>query len=179
MAKMNFLNDYRNAFNEDLLMFYKGPFNNKILAGIGSYIREIMADQPELSYKVFSIFIELAQNISYHSEELPTFINDRAAKFGTLMIEDTKDGISISAGNFIKNQDIDYIHNQIEKVNSLDNDGLRKFKKEMRKLERGEHGEANIGLIQIAITAAAPVHLEAVPIIENYSFITITTTIKK
>jgi len=177
--RIDVMENYESMFSEELLMFYKGPFNNKILSGIGSYIREILVDNPELSYKVFSIFIELAQNIYFHSEDIPTLISKPSAKYGTLLIEEYGNEIIISAGNFIKNEDIEDMQKQVDKINSLDNDNLRKFKKDMRKLERGVHGEANIGLIQVALTSASPIVLETNTVKENYSFITISTTITK
>jgi len=177
--KIEIIEDYQSMFKEDMLMFYRGPFNKKILAGIGSYIKETLKDDPDISYKLFSIFIELAQNIYFHSDDLPEILQSQKSKYGTLMIQEWENRLEISAGNFIKSDSIYPITEQCHYINSLNRDQLREYKKERRKLEPGIHGEANIGLIQVALQSANPIALEIDKIDESFSFITITTILNK
>jgi len=174
------IENFKENFIDNMLIFYRGPFNNKILAGIGSYIKEILKHDPEISFKIFSIFIELAQNIYYHSAELPATESANASKFGILIMDECDDSYEISAGNFIKNESLELIEQQCEKINSLEIEGLRQFKKEQRRMDRkGIHGGANIGLIQVALTSANPIMLETNPYNDNLSFMAISTTINK
>ena len=173
------IENFKENFIENMLIFYRGPFNNKILAGIGLYIKEILKHDPEISFKIFSIFIELAQNIYYHSAELPATSKAKNSKFGILIMDESENSYEISAGNFIKNESLELIEKQCEKINSLEIEGLRQFKKEQRKLDRSQHGGANIGLIQVALTSANPIMLETNAYNDELSFMAISTTINK
>jgi len=170
--------DYHNIFEPDVIMAYKGPFNNNILNSMGTYIREILGDHPDIGFKVFSIFVELAQNVYYYSTVTPEYA-DNAKSYGTLIIEQNKMEYSISAGNIVKNEDVSPIIEKIDIINSFgDRDALRQYKKEQRRKSRSESGGANIGLIQVALTASNQLSIEVIEINTNFSFLTISTTIK-
>lgn len=180
MTEKHSILDYHNFFEPDILMSYKGPFNNSILSGIGNYIKEILIDDPEVSYKVFSVFIELAQNIYFYSTVLPEFKNDNfAGSYGTFIIEQASDYYQINAGNIIEDKNVGSIIEKAEKINSLDRKSLRKYRKEMRSKDRSEKGGANIGLIQVALTTSNPLEIEVTPIKNEFSFMSIKTKINR
>jgi len=170
--------DYHNIFEPDVVMAYKGPFNNSILNSMGNYIREILVDNPEISFKVFSIFVELAQNIYYYSTVLPEY-NEMKKGFGTFIIEQFKDHYTISAGNIVGDDDVTPIIEKCDIINSLEREDLRQYKKEERRRSRSSSGGANIGLIQVALTSSNQLNIEVTALQEGFSFLTISTKIDK
>lgn len=170
--------DYHNIFEPDVVLAYKGPFNKNILNGMGNYIKEILVDSPQLSFKVFSIFVELAQNIYFYSSVLPEYKN-KSSNFGTFIIEQFPKYYTISAGNIVHDEDVEPIIEKCDIINSLERDDLRKYKKEQRKQARSSKGGANIGLIQVALTSSNQLDIEVAQLKDGFSFFTISTNIDK
>jgi len=174
--------DYQNKMTgHKILLYYKGPFDETILNKIGTYLRHKFPASPKASGKLFSIFIELAQNISYYSSETDIFDDsDKRHGIGTIAIIDAGDKFKLISGNLIINEAVEDIASKIEKINQLDQEGLRQLKKEVRSSPRREgHKGGNIGLIQIAIKSENPLDVESKPYDDEHSFITLTTYINK
>lgn len=173
------LYDFYTLFNQDILLSYKGPFDEYILAQIGTYIKQIIAKDPKASKKMFNIFIELAQNISFYSDELNNLDIEKKIGIGTLVIAEFENHYAFSTGNIVRNDDVVAVIEKCEIINSLDREGLRQYKREQRKLPQGPRGSGHIGLIQVALTAANPLEFEVVPVNDRHSFFSIVVNINK
>lgn len=171
------LYNYHTNFDKDILMSYKGPFDKHILAILGNYIEVILGRNPKAGKKIFKIFIELAQNISFYSAE-----NDKLgtmAGIGTVVIGEFEGHYTFVSGNLVRNEDVIPIMEKCDIINSLDREGLRKYKRELRGTPQGEHGSAHIGLIQVALTAESPLDIEVTPVDNQVSFFTVSVKIEK
>jgi len=178
--KMNFsLYEYHSLFNHDIQVSYKGPIDERILSVIGNYIEVILVAHPSASKKIFKIFIELAQNISYYSAEKNIITKDKQIGAGTLVIGEFGEFYTFITGNLVKNDDVIILLEKCDIINSLDRDALRQYKREQRKLPQGERGGGNIGLIQVALTAACPLDVEVTPVDDDYSFFSIAVKVSK
>ena len=60
---------FHQSLVNDNLLLYKGPFNKPVLGVFQYYIYETLMDYPFLRKKIYSVFVELAQNIIYYSAE--------------------------------------------------------------------------------------------------------------
>jgi hypothetical protein len=178
-AKNRNLYDYLNFVNQDVKISYKGPIDEKILAVIGSYIEVILNNNPQASRKLFKIFIELAQNISYYSAEKSDFAPDKHIGYGTLLIMEFPDSYSFITGNAVLNDNIIPLIEKCEFINSLDRESLREYKREQRRHPQGNLGNAHIGLIQVALTAANPLDIEVSPLDDEKSYFSIAVKINK
>jgi hypothetical protein len=151
-----------------ILLSYKGPFDRDYLKVIGKYIKQILDKDPRMGKKLFNIFIELAQNISYYSYER---VDDKLnSGIGSLVILESKEHYYLYTGNVIRNEDADKLIDKCEMINSLDSTGLRELKRKQYEEPPTDHRGANIGLIQVAITSANPVIMEFSPVDEESSF---------
>ena len=175
--KLN-LFEYHNMFDEDILISYKGPFDEHILSVVGNYLRLLLPQEEQTSKKIFSIFMELAQNISYYSNNTDR-IGTTKSGVGTLVISESKDHFNFMTGNVVRNADVIPVLEKCEVINSLDREGLRKYKREQRNLPAGLHGGAHIGLIQVALTSSNPLDIEVTPISNETSFFSICVKIDK
>jgi len=174
--------EFHKMFEEDILILYKGPFTKHILSVFNKYIEGIIRKHPLVSKKVFSIFIELAQNITYYSAEVDLIEkdeDDREAGIGTLAIGELTESYTFFTGNKINNNDIVPLIEKCELINSLSHDELRKYRREQLNRPQGSHGSAHIGLIQVALTSGNQLDIEVNPIDETYSFFSITVHVKK
>ncbi len=177
---MQVADNYR-SFAKNLNISYKGPIDGKILQAIGVYIEELLSEHPIAARKMFKVFVELAQNISYYSADR-TIFNKKAQKdigVGSLSVEESENAYHFVTGNLVKNEDINSIADKIELINSLDREELREYKRKQRKLPFGKKGGANIGLIQISLTSQNPLDIEINPVDEEHSFFSLGVKIDK
>ena len=65
----------------NIIIFYKGVFNDEILNRIGNFIRQGFSGDTKAEKRLFALFIELAQNISYYSLER-FIIGNQVGEFG-------------------------------------------------------------------------------------------------
>ena len=173
------LYEHHNIFDEDILLSYKGPFDDNILSVIGSYLKVIINKNPLVSKKLFRIFIEIAQNISYYSAEKNSLQGKKNAGVGTIIIGEFEDHYSVVTGNAVELRIVEQLINKCDVINSLDRESLRKYKREQRNLPQGEKGGANIGLIQVALTSANPLDIEITPIDDKSAFFSLCVKIAK
>jgi hypothetical protein len=171
--------DYHRSLDQNIQISYKGPIDERILQTIGYYIESILSEHPTASKKLFKIFIELAQNISYYSAEKSIFRGKKEIGSGLVLIGELEDSFTFLTGNLVKNEDIYTIIDKSEIINSLDREELREYKREQRKLPHGPKGGAHIGLIQVALTASNPLDIEVTPIDDENSFFSIAVKIDK
>lgn len=176
--QINILDLHRNL-DQNVPLTYKGPIDDKILQAIGYYIDGILSNHPKAGKKIFKIFIELAQNISYYSAEKSILRGEKEIGSGMVLIGEMEDAFTFVTGNLVKNDDIYAIIDKSEIINSLDREELREYKREMRKLPPGPKGGAHIGLIQVALTSSNPLDIEVTPVDDEHSFFSIAVKIEK
>ena len=178
MKKFN-LFEYHNLINqENILLSYKGPVTDIILAEISRDIRSKFHSDSKVSRKIFSAFMELAQNILYYSAEKNEF-GERQDPIGMIVITQTTDGYYLNTGNLVENQYVSELWEGCQIINTLDRDSLRKYKREQRSKSPKERSKgAGIGLIQVALTSNNPLEVEFKEINDSYSFFAIAVKIE-
>jgi len=173
------LYNYHNLFKQDIHLSYKGPFNEVILTVLGRYIQDIIGRNPNISRKLFRVFIELAQNIAYYSAEISVISGKHLVGVGSVLIGEIDNIYTCATGNIVDNKHINILIDICNKINSLDRESLRKYKRERRKQPRGEHDTSNIGLIDVALTADNPLNIVVTPVSENTSYFSLAVKIEK
>jgi len=177
--KLSLLEYYILTKQDRVLISYKGPITPVIMAEISTDIRSKISDDPKASRKIFSIFMELAQNILYYSAEKASFAN-REDSIGMLLLKESDDAYRFSCCNLVDNDYVEELKENCDKINSLNRDELRKYKREQRNKPQGERSKgAGIGLIHVAITADSPLDIESTQVDEAYSFFSLSVDIPK
>ena len=167
-----------NPNDNTVRLFYKGPVDQRILSVTGDYINTVDEIEQKAGRKLFTTFLELAQNISYYSEDI-IMLNDKKVGSGTIIIKETKKQFFLLTGNTVKNENIVAIIEKCEYINSLDRDSLREYKRKERSRKAGVKGNAHIGLIQVALTSANPLDVEVNPIDQHTVYFSIVIKIDK
>jgi hypothetical protein len=183
-SKMDFnLLDYQTRMEEGykILLYYKGPFDELILTKIGNYLRTKFSQTPKAGSKIFAIFIEMAQNISYYSAETDLFDDSvKTYGIGTIVVNELHDCYKLISGNMVTHDIASQLIEKCREINQLDSEGLRIMKKEIRSAPRRElHKGGNIGLIQMAIKSENHLEIETKAFDDVHAFVTISTTIDK
>ncbi|GAB4328706.1 MAG: SiaB family protein kinase [Flammeovirgaceae bacterium] len=179
--EFNLLDYHFKMDQQKILLYYKGPFDEIILNNISHYLRGKFADNPKAGKKLFAIFMELAQNISFYSAETNYFEGDTATKgIGTIVIHDGGEVITLTAGNLVKNEEIKDLVNKVEEINHLDAEGLRALKREVMGKPRDEGQKTgHIGLIQVALKSEHPLKIESKYVDDKHAFFIISTDVDK
>lgn len=169
---MSAKHDLINTMNANSVsVSYTGPFDGQVLSVLAKNIEYSLSDSPSVNKKMFKIFLELAQNIAYYSAEQEINRRGEEAGVGTLTIQEYDSHYVFSTGNMVTEKQAEHITGKCDKINTLGRDGLRDYKRKMRKLPAGAKGGGNIGLIQVALTAGSPVDYKMIPVGEHIFYI--------
>jgi hypothetical protein len=171
---------YSTMNDQDIIVYYKGPFDDIILSEIGNKIRRKAFDSPKAGKRLFAVFMELAQNVSLYSFEKNRLESVDRWGVGTLVVYETATSYILMSGNMVKNEVLEQIVKKCEEINGLDHESLRAMKRKYRSSELpADHKGGNIGLIQVALKSDAPLDIEAKRIDDEHSFFTISVSIFK
>jgi len=149
---LNFVLTLFKAMQKDNLGYvYRGRFTRDITDNILA-LTENKLEKEEQSSKikkrVYSILVECLQNITRHQDDAK---NDSPESNGLFVIQKHDEKYFITTGNLVMNNNIDYIKNLIETINSLEKEELKNYYKMV--LEDGSlssKGGAGLGLIDMA-----------------------------
>ena len=165
-----------------VLLYYKGSFTDKVLSALGEELRHrLKVDSEKSGMKVFRVYMELAKNISiYSAEALPLNDPESNKGIGVFCIESEPLVYKITACNLIKAVDAQTILDRFNTIYSLDWHQLRQYKRELRMnvLDDPLQG-ANIGLIQIALTTRTIPEIKIMPVNKSLAYFIIQVNVSK
>ncbi|MDX2304303.1 MAG: SiaB family protein kinase [Microscillaceae bacterium] len=175
--KFNFYEHQAQLIHQEIILSYRGPLNDVLLAELGHGIRVSSVIPPKIGKKIFTIFMELAQNVLYYSQEVNHY-GDRD-RVGTLLVFQNSAYYHILTANLIYAKSIEALEHKCRMVNTLDKDGLRDYKRELRNAPPGvESRGAGIGMVQAAIISENLIDYDFKLLDEEYAFYTISAKVK-
>jgi hypothetical protein len=157
---------------------YKGAFDDVNLSFINEYIEKAVAESEGSRTDLFRIFVELAQNIAQKSIDKCN-INGQLTGIGILLIHQENDFFEIISGNPASVEDARIIAAKCDTINLSNSEELRQMKRDYRKMTQGEMGNANIGLIKIALISGYKLEYNIDDIDDESAFFTIRIRINK
>ncbi len=152
------LSSLRSTMQDKGVMFcFSGFMTESILTGIAGAVRQKLevedADRKTVM-GLFSIFVELVQNvIRYSAEKDGVEEGDKLIdlRYGVITVGRRDDSYFVSCGNMISNKDVDRLSTGLQKILELDRDGLKALYKEVLKGPTPETSKgAGVGFIEIA-----------------------------
>lgn len=164
--------------NTNALLCYQGPFSTQVISRMGQELRHDTAPYGYVSWKLFAVFIELVQNVHFHSVEYG--VSKEIEPLGVVLVEETAHNFEVTTANLIKIEAMQPLKTRCEAVNKLSISELRKFKNELLSTSVDEKlAGGNIGLVQVVLLSQEKIKFDIYPIDEQTAFFTLTTTIKK
>jgi len=165
---------------ENLSYIYRGVFSQNITDGILSLTESNLDKQGEDSKtkkRVFTIMVEGLQNITRHQEtEDEAYVNET----GIFIIQDVNSRYYITTGNPILKKNIPNLTAQLDKINSLDEDELKQYYKNVLNDNIiSNKGGAGLGLIEMARKSGNKLVFDFVDLNENYSYFYLNTEISQ
>lgn len=172
---MKFVYDLHTEMTQNnVILTYEGFFSQDITKSVLAMTeRKFDADGLEASVKkkVFNIMVETLQNICKHQFAEEDELKETPAIF---MIGLVEGDYLIISGNPLATSKIENIRARIEKVNSLDKDGLKALYKEARMASTiSDVGGAGLGFIDIARKSGLPLVYSFESINDHLSYYTL------
>lgn len=174
MKHLHFYSLYPQIQKEKLLLSYKGPINYEVIADINNCVEKKILKTSLIGYKVFSIILELNQNLMNYSAE-KNYFKDAKNPVGRIdLIEKIpSQEYMIISHNLVDNEKLVFLEEKIKKIANLDKKTLRKYKIKQRREANPNHKRAGIGLTQIAILSENPLEYQTEKMNDCYSLFTL------
>ncbi len=178
----NDLFEFRKELTRQGIFFsFSGPFSQDLLVEIGAILRRKMElkDANNLTIiRVFSMVVELAQNIIHYSAE--RFSGNGISKskedlsLGIITVGYESDHYFVACGNMIYKDARKKLQDRLTNLQEMNKEELRKHYKKRRKAkpEEGSKG-AGLGFIEMAKKASEPIDFSISEIDEDHSFFSI------
>ena len=152
---------------ENILMVYKGDFSQDTIIPLLKMIEDNLNKQMEelnVKKKLYSILVEILQNISKHSLE------QNGVREAIFMIGKHGQKYTICAGNLVDTASAEKIKNKINQVNNLNEQELKSFYKKTLKEGISSERGAGLGIIDIARESSEKLVFDLVSEDENSAF---------
>lgn len=174
MKHLHFYSLYPKMQSENPLLSYKGPIDYETIADINHKIETKLPKSNPIGYKVFSIILELNQNLMNYSDEL-NYFNNMNSPVGRIDLIEKKHHLEylILSHNLVSNEKLVFLEDKIKKIANLDVQTLRKYKIKQRREADSFNKRAGIGLTQIAILSENSLSYEIKKMNESYSLFTL------
>lgn len=150
-------------YQENSLLIYKGAFTVNLISILGNQIRLL----PEIDFKtvqkLFKIFMELAQNVSYYSAEVVNVKSGVSCGSGWVSVQLFDDYFRITTGNQVKSEHEAKLTEYCNEINGYTEADLRRLKRDIRSQALERDTGAQIGLIQTSIISGNKLDFELLP----------------
>lgn len=165
LARQN--REFKRMLDERGILFsFSGYLSEGILYSLGDTLRQKMTlDETDLTTikKVFSVFIEQAQNIIRYSAEKVLGNVGKSVELSSGMVNIGTDGgrFFIVCANTILEEDVPRLRERLQLLQKMDKDEIKAYYKEqLREAPDEKSRGATIGLIEIARRASEPIEFD-------------------
>lgn len=177
------LYDFKLEYNKHgIFLCFSGHISQELLVEIGDSLK-LKMKQEEVSsttiLKVFSMFIEQAQNIlRYSADSIAHHIPDQKLGGGIMMVGYEQQHYYVVCGNVIESHLIPKLSRYLTELRDMSKEELKQYYKERRKSEIPEDSKgAGLGFIELARKASHPIEFNFRSIDDNHSFFSLKTQI--
>ncbi len=178
------LYQFKKELNQRGIFFcFSGPLSQDLLVEIGDTLRNKMKQEEASSstiLKVFSMFVEQAQNIIHYSaEKIPLDRPDKTTlSSGIIVVGYEGQHYYVLCGNAIDNEVVGTLREQLTKLQQMNKDELKRYYKEQRKKDAHESSKgAGLGFIELARHSITPIEFNFQPVDNDFSFFSLKTAI--
>jgi hypothetical protein len=186
MPELELLEYYKKMCERNIVLDFQGAMSQDMLVGMAELIKLKnvgTTKNPSLIKKVFSVFVEMAQNIAHYSTErvyLDGNPCDSGIGAGIIVVMETNKHFTVTSGNLVANETIPNILAHCEIINKMDKEELKFFYKKQIKAtrEKWKRG-AGVGLIDMARKSGNPIQYRVTPVDYLNSFLVLSIKIQE
>lgn len=151
---MEFIYDlHKSMMTHNVILIYEGDFTQETTKSILSMTErnlESSGEESGIKKRIFNVMVEALQNIVKHSDENEQ--NEKGKSHAAIfLIGHESSKYSIMSGNPVKRESVAGLQAALEKINSLDKEGLKELYKDIIKnTSLSEKGGAGLGFVDMA-----------------------------
>jgi len=167
----------------DIILSFEGKMSQEVLVALVETLKERLSVRTtdttqQMTRKIYSVFVELAQNIQNHSAE-QVLIQQQKIGIGIIVIREDEHKFMITSGNKLSNAAAEKLQAYCDLINALDEESLKKLYKEKLRYARQQQSGGGIGLIDIIRKSGYPIGYAVQTIDENSQFFTLSVSLSK
>lgn len=160
---------FRETADENgVIFYYTGAFSQNVVAAIGDTLKQRMenvAVSGTARRKVFSTFIEMAQNILHYADDVVDMPGSPPHKAGALAVGRNGERFFVVCGNPVRPEDISRLHEKLEPLRRMSLDEIKAAYREQ--LRNDDHDQddalskgAGLGFLTMAREATEPIEYD-------------------
>lgn len=161
------------------IICYHGTINIELISFTSNFMKQQINSNSQIVSKIYKVFIELAQNVSYYSAEQFDSSRPFGSGRGWFKVDEDTEYYIISTGNKILKEHGHILVKNSEEINSLSEDDLRELKRKTRGQSAIKDIGAHIGLIQTGLITSNKIEINVENIDNTFSFFTISARVNK
>lgn len=172
---------YHTMQTNEINLVYEGVVTQEITKTFTALTEKNMAKNEETSQvqrKVFNVMVECLQNISKHADTMTD--DEDEERRGIVLVSHGEKCYNVITGNVIKASKRKSLEESLNKVNSLDKEGLSAlYKQQILGGKISEKGGAGLGFIDIAKKSGNKIDYQFKELNDDFCFFIIITTITR
>ena len=163
------------------ILAYQGVCTHDVIVRLSKDLEDALALTAGSRFKkVFSIFIELIQNIKHYSAEIGTQPDGSESGIGIIRVSEESLCFTVTAGNCITKEAFQRIEAKCTVVKNTPVSELRTFyNAQLKQTQENTSKGAGVGFIDIAMKASGNWEYEFYPLANDHIFFVITAYIAK
>lgn len=160
------------AGKREVIFYYEGYFSQTIIAAVADAVKmriERAGAAGATRRKLFSTFIEMAQNIIHYSvdayahDDTPDFNNE--VRHGSIYISAEHGRYHLHCANPVHAEMATQLRGKLEHLRGLSGDDIkREYKNSLRNENSADSKGAGLGLLTVARDASEPLEFDFIPI---------------
>ena len=173
---------YHQLQDKGIIFSFSGPMSQSLLEGIGQTLKQKMSLEEmnkNIVQKVFSVFVELMQNIiNYSAQRITSDEAEQEISYGLLIVGKEDEHFYIISGNYIQKEQEGNLREKLAQIKEMDKDELKQLYKQQRRLQADDASKgAGLGFIEMARKASRPIEFEIADQENGYSFFVVKAVI--
>lgn len=173
---------YKSMKENHVQLVYEGEITHQITKAFTSLTEtnmELEEEAHSTQKKVFHVMVECLQNVGKHAECIEC--NEiRKDGRGIFLLCKNENEYTITTGNVLYKTKVSEMTEILERINSLDREGLKKlYKQQIKEGRLSNKGGAGLGFIDIAKKTGNKLHYNFLSINDEFSFFVLTSVISR
>jgi hypothetical protein len=171
---------YKTSKDKKIILSFKGTISQQLLIDIGEIIKA-RSDTLKGTKRIFSVFIEMSQNVMYYSKERELDpLSGKEYGVGIVLFHETQEDFIVTSGNLAEKDKAEEIKQKVDELTQMDIFEVKECYKEIIRKPRKEGSKgAGLGLIDIVRKAEGLVECNVRNINKKESFLILSTRFKK
>ncbi|WP_028536746.1 SiaB family protein kinase [Paludibacterium yongneupense] len=168
--QLNVFNEFqKSAIDQGVLFYYSGYFSQTIITAMGDALRQRLNNHLDASNvarrRLFSTFVELAQNVVHYSAEHLTPMNasNHEIRRGAVWVGERDGRFFVVCANPLQRSEQERMREKLEPLRQMSNEEIKSRYREQRHLDSEAQSKgAGLGFLTVARDASEPIEFEFV-----------------